>query len=324
MLQSFFFKKQADSQSLFATEFSPQGVSIAEIEQEPEASRLTHCAFLESPQKQQVQLLREHVQRHALQGRPCSVVLHPSQYQLLFLDRPEEIPDDELAEALRWRIKDLSQIPMAEAVLEVITLPADAFRGRMQMVYVVVAHRKTIEEKAEAIKYCGLHLQAIDIGEMALRNIGLLLPQRQQGFGIVRVEDEGGTINLMEKEALYLSRRIENGLLSLQPDQAEPREVDPNFAFFQTVDSPAEALLLELQRSLDYYESQLGKGSIARLHFTPLDADLPLEFLQERLGIPVEVMQLNHFLQASEPWPLKLQQRCIRAIGGALRQREQA
>ncbi|WP_027389737.1 hypothetical protein [Chrysiogenes arsenatis] len=326
MLSSLFKKTSSQSPTLLGIEISPQGVALAEIDHSTTPHRLSHCQFhpLAKGEKA-VDVLAKHVQQQALQRHACSVVLHPSQYQLIFVDRPEEIPNDELAEALRWRIKDLIQMPVNEAVIDFVSLPDDAFRGRMQMVYVAIAQQKFIHETIEMIKNVGLELRYIDIAEMALRNLALLLPEQERGFGIIHMESEGGMINLMERDALYLSRRGESGLLSLkkkeEPAAPEPDSAFPVFATMATA-NPADALLLELQRSLDYYESQLGKGGVGSLYFTPTDSEIPTQHLSERLGLPVSELNLGDYLQISDDCPKALQQQCIRAIGAALRRKE--
>lgn len=326
MLASLFKKTTSQSPMLLGIEMSPQGIALAEIDHSTAPPRLLQCHFLEVPKGiKAVDVLAGYVHQHTLQRHACSVVLHPSQYQLIFVDRPEEIPDEELAEALRWRIKDLIQIPVSEAIIDFVSLPDDAFRGRMQMVYVAIAQQKFIQEMIETIKYAGLDLHAIDIAEMALRNLALLLPTQERGFGIIHMENDGGMINLMERDALYLSRRGESGLLSLKKKE-EPAapEPDPAFPVFATMATanPADALLLELQRSLDYYESQLGKGGVGSLYFTPTESDLPTQHLSERLGLPVSELHLGQYLQIPDDFPKALQQRCIRAIGAALRRKE--
>jgi len=59
------------------------------------------------------------------------------------------VPAEELAEALRWRVKDLITFPVAEAIIDAFLLPEDSARGTSRMAYAVVAQRKNIEALVE-------------------------------------------------------------------------------------------------------------------------------------------------------------------------------
>ncbi|MBB5021267.1 hypothetical protein [Desulfurispira natronophila] len=317
-----FPRRKSDDTVLFGAEFTPSGVAVACIQRERGRLELLHCQFLPADKSSQREVLRDFVYRHGLAGTSCAVVLHPSQYQLLFVDRPEGVPVAELAEALRWRVKDLIQVPVAEAVIEAIALPQDAFRGRMEMTYAMVTSQQTVQETVRMVKSSGLALKFIDVGEMALRNLGLLLRSADESIGVLRLEEQGGSITLMQSDFLYLCRRIESGLASLQSSEDGEAGIveDPNFAFLAPASDPAEGLLLEIQRSLDYYESQIGKGTVNRVFVMPVEAELPLGFLQERLGIAIERVDISKILHTDLHLGTEVQQACICAIGGALRQ----
>jgi MSHA biogenesis protein MshI len=83
----------------------------------------------------------------------------------------------------------------------------------------------------------------------------------------------------------------------------------------------AAALALELQRSLDYYESSLGQSPIADLVIAPnspraatLAADLGRE-----TNLRVHLLDLAAVLDCREPLDGSLQQSCLYAVGAALR-----
>ena len=51
-------------------------------------------------------LIEPFIQKHRLQNRLCNVVLSPADYQLMLVEAPD-VPDEEMREAVKWRIKDL-------------------------------------------------------------------------------------------------------------------------------------------------------------------------------------------------------------------------
>jgi hypothetical protein len=69
-----------------------------------------------------------------LQDTVCSLVLAPELYALSLIERPA-VPDDELNEAVRWRIQESLEFPVDEARLDTFALPESALRDQ-SMVFV--------------------------------------------------------------------------------------------------------------------------------------------------------------------------------------------
>ena len=176
-------------------------------------------------------------------------------YNLLLVDAPD-VPDAELREAVRWKVKDLITQPVENMVLDAFRLPQDAYRGRMNMLYVAVAERDLIQRLVDECHRADLLLQEITINELALTALAGVIPELQeQGAAFLYLNGEGGTINLVEQGALYLTRTIELA--------AGTGVFSGNLDFQQ---DPVDNLALDVQRSLDYYESQVGKSGITRLY----------------------------------------------------------
>ena len=199
-------------------------------------------------------------------GARTTLVLPPDAYSLLLIE-PPDVPLAEVKEALRWRIRELLSFPAEEAAIDVFPFPEDAQRGR-RMVFVVAAHRPELIERIEALRPTRLALAAIDIAELSLRN--LVERAGDVPLAVLQTVDGVGTITLLRGDRVYLSRRID-----LQDLSAE-RSIDQ--------------ALLQLQRSLDYFESQLGQG-LASAVLIALPADIEarwLQRLQEMLPLPVQ------------------------------------
>jgi MSHA biogenesis protein MshI len=79
--------------------------------------------------------------------------------------------------------------------------------------------------------------------------------------------------------------------------------------------------VLEIQRSLDYYEHELRQRPVRSLLVAPLEhgASTLEEWLARNLSLPVEWLDLNRLLTVSSPLAPGLQRRCLAAVGGALR-----
>lgn len=265
--------------------------------------RLVRCLFREAPAHQQGETVCQMVQELGLEGLPASVVLPPSAYQLLLVDRPD-VPDTDLRDALRWKLKELTGDAPENVTIDAFPLPQDAYRGRSRMAYLVVAENEKVAH-AEALRASGARLSAIDITEMAMRNIGLLLlGQEQRNLALLRLGPSGGLITIQHGSDLYMARRIERG------------------AGAYGGPGGFESLALEIQRSLDYFENQLGKGLINQMALLPSPGESPelLESLRANLSVNIERLNLAQWLPDAPMLSEHVQSRCAIAIGGALRQ----
>ncbi len=99
---------------------------------------------------------------------------------------------------------------------------------------------------------------------------------------------------------------------------AEPRAGSANLEHF------LETLLLEVQRSLDYYESEFGRNPATKLLVVPSEEEIPslIPYLSQNLHLDVEALELERGLEMPKQLPHSLQGRCIAAIGAALRSEE--
>ena len=255
----------------------PDGLAVAYVNA---AGRLDYCRYYQQFGDSS-ELLGELVAERDWHGTACSIVLHPAYYQLLLAETPP-VELDEMASAVRWKIKELLDYPLAEAAIEYFLLPDDAYRGRQKMLYAAALRKTTLHGLVEPVEACGLAVDCVEIAELALHNIIARMPAEGGGTALVQLYDGEGIINLVEDGAIYLSRRLDVGLDKFNADAGAD-----NALFF-------DALFLEIQRSLDYYESQLGKGIITHLFYSPGLADTAAigDYLSSQLGLNVAALNL--------------------------------
>lgn len=276
----------------------PEGYALTQLDA---GAQLVYCEAL-SPQVEWAATLAHLVEQRRWQHMACSLVLHPSYYQLLLTEAPK-VADAELAAALRWKIKDLIDYPVAEAAVAAFRLPADAYRGRQAMAYCAVLRKCALQELVQPIEQSGLMLDSVEIAELAIHKLAALAPT-EGGLAQLHLLADEGFINLVAGGQVYLSRRLDVGIDALLSDKSTQAR---------------DQLLLEIQRSLDFYESQLGKGIISQLYFSPMEASTEElgEFIASRLGINVRPLPLPDLSpHVDEELPL---QRCVMAIGAALK-----
>jgi MSHA biogenesis protein MshI len=236
---------------------------------------------------------------------PVHLVIDSSQYELLLVEAPRVEPS-ELRAAVRWKVKSLIDFHIDDAVIDVFEIPGQDNRPQGQrMMYVIAARARNIRELVDMAEEADLNLQVIDVADMALRNLAALLDDDVRGVAMLHLERDHGVITVTRQGNLYLSRRLETGHDSI-------REIGH------------EQLLLEIQRSLDYYDSHFAQPPIGSLHVLPGfagDADL-VGNLADGLDLQVAAFDPQSTLDCQVSLPREHLSAALVAIGGALRREE--
>ena len=236
-----------------------------------------------------------------------NLVLHPAYYRLLLVDAPN-VPEEELRDAMLWRVKDLISEPIDKVVLDIIRLPKDAYEGRMNMLYVAVAPRMHLDLFTEMLLSQDLRPNWIDISELSLRNLVVRLAGNRS-CAVVCIKDQGSFVSVITQQQLYLTRNIDVNIETLHE-------------IANASESHVEQLVMDVQRSLDYYESQLGKGSIEQLFFCPATSrgvEKSIEYLAKNLSCPVILMDILQLIKSPNELSLPEQAQALSAIGAAMR-----
>ena len=194
-------------------------------------------------------------------GASARVVLGQEQYQIFQAERPAVEPG-ELAEAVRWKLGDLLDYPASEAVIDTFPFPDDASRDHGTLINAVCTHQDRIRAIVDTVHDAGLSLECIDIAEMALRNLLALNDPEEQGGALVYLGRDNGLMVFCRGATLYMARRLDVSQVRLRDAATQEQTV--------------QALALELQRSLDYYESQLRQIPPPRIQLAGHPEALPL------------------------------------------------
>jgi MSHA biogenesis protein MshI len=292
---------------------SDDSLALAIVEHSPNGKRRLHraeAAPLPSSGHWQ-EVLPALAERYALRRYPLNLVLAPADYRLLPIEAPK-VPAVELRDALRWLIQDTLDFPAETAEIEYFYLPKPRHAEHSTSLVATVAPAEAIQRYENHLAEAGLQLAAIDIPELALRNLAALLPESADGVAFVALNGRRGIIQLQKNAVLYVTRSIDIGLNDLGK-LAECHDI---------AELPAlERLALEIQRSLDYFENHYGMPPAAGLVLAPTLASARLAgLLEPALGVPCWAMDLNSLIPCAEALNQASQQACLLAIGAALRQ----
>ena len=300
-----------------------EGLAFASIKKNNTAKPvLTECLF--QPQLSDINTtLKQLLQSLTVKKTPLITVLTSSEFTFLLMQRPT-VENDELIEAVRWQIKDQLKYPAEEAIIQILDIPGQQERGRLPMIYVIAAHQETVKSTINLLSETKFDLRFIDIPELAQRNISALLPEDFIGVALLHLEPNHSLLTITHEGELYLSRVIDIGYEHLEINdydtkpsdglslEEEPTEYDHNI----------EKIILEIQRSLDYYESHYGKATIGNLIIAPLETELKElnETLEQSLGVVVRSLDIEEIIDSPKHIDLDIQSKCFNAIGAALRQ----
>jgi len=304
-------KKRTIVPGLTAISLTPAGVCLVRIVQDPDSRPRVTLFETRSwgMAGQDRELLTELVGEFELDKSQCTTLLSESEYNLLLTEAPD-VPTDELRAAVRWRIKDLIDYHINDATLDVFAIPADNAPGQSRSMYAVAARNSVIQDCVDQLEGAGINLDIIDIPELGQRNLASLLPDDTQGVVLLHFGRKGGLITITRQGDIFLTRNIDIGLETLQ--EAE----DATLHF--------DRIALEVQRSLDYYDSHFRQAPVRKIAITPLSRIAPglLDYLNANLSLDAEELNLPQLLDWEAAMPAELSPECTMTIGAALRQEQ--
>lgn len=280
------------------------------------------CVRRECGAESQAELLARAVDELGLRGAHCTAVLSPGEYALRALEAPA-VPDAELRGALRWSLAELVDMNVEDAVIDAIPVPVRERRGRGRLVYAVAAPKPRLREVAQLVEGAGMHLGSIDVAELALRNLVALSPADQSGVLTLAVHERVASLAITREATLYVARWADADLDALG---AELGKAEGELLGGEFTGPELDALVLEIQRSLDYYHHELGQRPASCVLLAPLAHDLPElpQRLASALGLEVSWLAPEELVECAEPVDPALWAHCTTALGAALRRAEAA
>lgn len=309
------FGKARKSDGWLAIGLVADGIQAAVVQRRPGALPLVRLAVSYPGRADQAgaSLTKLGRELHAERYR-CTSLLGAGAYQLLMVEAPN-VPAEEMKTALGWRVKDMIDFPLEEATIDMAMLPpqANAAAAHSRQAFAVAGRNGPIEQHQRLFDDSKIPLEAIDIGEMAQRNISAMFEPEGRGVALLVFDQDGGLLTVSYQGELYLARRIDVPLSQL---------MDPDTERLQQAH---DRITLELQRSLDHFERQFHFVAVAKLVLAPVGNDKLLAYLGANLYLPVEQLDLANVLDLSEAEHLRdatAQNGFLATLGAALRDEE--
>ncbi len=304
-------RKQSASPGIVAISFLPNGFAVAICRYSDLGSpRLTNCEVINATEQQRLTLLSALVKTQHLEDYDCHILLTPEQYRTLSIEAPP-VPPEELKQAINWRIADLIDYPVDQAVLDFYYLPDSNRTNTPKMLEVIVCNSLQTSTLSQLCQDAGLNVKVIDIQETALRNLATLLPENQQGVAVLHLQQFSGYIIIEKAGAIHLSRKFEHGYGRLTGQMYDE----------QTLLQEQNNLALEIQRSFDYVEHYYDIPPINSLAVVlmPNNTHDLINFLYINHGIMARAMDLSASIEGDILLSDATQNLCAPCIGASLR-----
>ena len=300
------FAKTKDRDTLVGIDINAEGIVMAiKTKNGNNGSVRIQCEYKEVPQgEQSANVLKDMVSHLNLQNKPTVMLLPTDKYSLLQTKSPA-MPKNELRAAARWKVADLISYPVESAVVDIFEYPKAGQRGEERMLFVVASHEDAVRSKVDSAKSAHIDLAAIDIHELAIRNVVSHLPENKFGVIVLSMSERRGLLVLVKQDEIYLTRRLDVGYADLEGNS----------------ERVFDDIVLELQRSLDFFESQFSLALPSTLLVYPPDKFSGEFLLHINSNIPlhVEPLILEKLTDTVVNFSEESQSRCLTAVGAALR-----
>ncbi len=302
------FRKAKNGHGRAGIAFGEGVFSLALVTREAEGKPfLQHCAT-HVYEGDAVAILKGSLDKlGAARAKACAVV-DGDDYQVVQVEAPEVLPS-EMRAAIRWRLRDAIAFSVDEAAVDVFEIPEPARRTQQKMLFAVAARDSAVQRLASIVKPATKSFDAIDIPELCLRNVSALLPQDAKGVAVLAFSENFAQLVITRQGVLYLTRRIDTNRRPSFHDQTRETQIDP------------AQLALELQRSLDYYESQYDQTPIGDLVIAPANdrARSLADALKNETSLRIHVLDVREIMTVYKAGEFATNWSSLLALGAALR-----
>ncbi len=316
---NFSFIKRPSNKTVAAVVPGSQGLVVVKVDMEGKRPKLeTYDYFSWGGGMVNGQLLADKVKQYGLSKQICTTVMELNDYSILSIEAPD-VPSVELRAAIRWQIKDLIDFHIDDAVIDVFDAPASGASGKKNNLYVVVSKQSVVRERVDQLQAANANLTTIDVPELVLRNLTERFPEDDVGVAFVYLTAERGLVLVTRQQTLYFARTLDIGYEYLRQGISDG---DGSGSGLSLENTTFDRLVLEVQRSLDYYDRYFSQPSVAGLVLAPTELPIPgLDaYLKQSLGLSVRTLDLAEIIDMNEPLTVQQQAHCLSAVGAALRQ----
>jgi MSHA biogenesis protein MshI len=310
------FKKRRRTEGLrAAVAISEREIAVALVRKlDGQRPKVLRIVVEEAPLGFADPVLKKIISEFDLRRIPVSAVINPTDYQIAQVQAPD-VPIHERRAAARYSMRDAFDFPIDNATLDIFDLPEQTSHGDKKLCFAIASRGDAIAKMSDTFERHFRKFDVIDIPELCQRNLAALLPQDAKGVAFLMLRDDFAQLVLTRRGQLYVTRRFENRergeLNGDEMEEANELPLDP------------QHLSLELQRSLDYYESHFDETAISELYIAPagMRANLLAAELGASTGLRISMYNIHDLIDVSFSAEIPDGWLGCMAIGAALRVR---
>ncbi|RJX28010.1 MAG: type IV pilus assembly protein PilM [Dethiobacter sp.] len=208
-------------------------------------------------------ILSELVKSETFKGRTVNFNISAQQVHFRTIILPRLTPQ-ELAEAIYWEADKYLEGSLEDPVVDYLTLGEKEDAGRTVLeVLLLASSRKVVEGYVKLLDSAGLEPLSLEIKPVSLfRLMKQIYPLSQKHFEkeclmTLDIGDEGTTLIIMDEGKLLFARNINFGrdyiMNKIMESNGKGMPPEGQFAEDEVLVAAAEALLVEVERSLEYF-----------------------------------------------------------------------
>lgn len=204
-------------------------------------------------------------------GDACYLLAAPEECSLALID-DLNAPDNEAAEALRWKMADRVDFDITQAVIEAQRVPGAEEGGLQRASWWAVAMSEIAMRKhLSALESCGFRCRVVDALPFAQSNLAALGWEGvQKARAVICVGKEFGTLTFSSGGSLLFHKQLDWNQSALALGDV----------------ALWERLELELLRNLDYFDRRLSAIATGELCFIGSQAEEWASQMKARLSVP--------------------------------------
>jgi type IV pilus assembly protein PilM len=216
------------------------------------------------------------------------------------------MPARELAEAVRWEARKLISVPLEEVIVDfLVTGESEEHQVKHYDVVVTVVERAALLELTKQVSDSGLEVAAIDVAPLAVLNtLRIEPPGPEENLLYADIGAQNMEISILKSGALRFTRQLPTGgdgitqaiaqtlgIPFIEAEERKRRGVIGDERVSLRVQEEMDRLIIEIQRSTDYYRAQFREARVDRIVLmggTPLLSGF-IDYFSRFFEAPVEV-----------------------------------
>lgn len=243
--QSLFNKKQSGVSCGISIQLDV--VRIVKLQRQQDGIACTVTRELPYAKEDQLpMILGKAIEEYKLHECVTSIVLPPNRIQNSQIEKAE-LPAHDIQKSLPWQCKDLFSIPPQDMICDYIDMSLQP-AGQSTKAHIFATSKSYLEMITTPFHQKGAQLGTITSEQFALAQLQTSKDSAQLAF--IQHQNADGILAIVKNKQICFARKLRgmNAIIDMTPEQLEAGGVDN--------------LAIELQRSIDFYESQLKQPPI--------------------------------------------------------------